>query len=130
MAEHRERVDKRMSREAIRRVFIPLCLDLGARYLVRPYLGEYNDEEKTVAWGLGHKKHGDKRHRTHITFQGINYRDGEKHEGVTQSIEVDRHLVGQSSTTTASCKTTKQSRAKSCRLKRHSTSCVPSRPWT
>ena len=92
MAEHRERVDKRMSREVIRRVIIPLCLDLGARYLVTPYLGEYNDEEKTVKWGLGHKKHGDKRHRTHVTFQGINYRDGEKREGVTQSIEVDRHL--------------------------------------
>ena len=92
MAEHRERVDKRMSREVIRRVIIPLCLDLGARYLVSPYLGEYNDEEKTVKWGLGHKEHGDKRHRTHVTFQGINYRDGEKREGVTQSIEVDRHL--------------------------------------
>ena len=66
MSEHRERVDKRMSREVIRRVIIPLSLDLGARYLVVPYLSEYNDEEKTVGWGLGHKKHGDKRHRTHV----------------------------------------------------------------
>ena len=92
MAEHRERVDKRMSAEFNRWVIVPLLLSLGARYLVRPYMGEYNDEEKTLKWGLGHKKHGDKRHRTHVTFQGIHYADGEKQEGVTQSIEVDRHL--------------------------------------
>ena len=61
MAEH---VDKRMSNEMNRRAIIPLCLNLGARHLVRPYLGAYNDEEKSLKWGLGHKDGGDKRHRT------------------------------------------------------------------
>ena len=92
MGQHRERVDKRTSLEVIKRVIVPLCLDLGARYLVKAYLGKYDDEEKTLKWGLGHKDHGDKRHRTHVTFQGINYRDGQKTEGRTRSIEVDRHL--------------------------------------
>ena len=39
MAEHRERVDKRMSREIIDRVIIPLILNLGGRYLKKPHLG-------------------------------------------------------------------------------------------
>ena len=64
MAEHREKVDRRLSLEVVKRVLIPLCLDLGARYIRHPYLGNYNDEDKTIKWGIGHKKHGDKRHRT------------------------------------------------------------------
>ena len=92
MGVHRERADKGMSQQVIRRVIVPLCLDLGARYLVRPYLGSYDDEEKTIKWGLGHKKHGDKRHRTNVTFEGIHYRDGEMKEGDTQEIEVDRRI--------------------------------------
>ena len=81
-----------MSQEIVRRVLIPLALDLGARYLVKPYLGKYDDEDKTIKWGLGHKRHGDKRHRTHATFTGIVYRDGERTEGQTRSIEVDRRI--------------------------------------
>ena len=92
MAEHRERVDRRMSQEIVRRVLIPLALDLGARYIVRPYLGAYSDEDKTIKWGIGHKRHGDRRHRTSATFTGIVYRDGEKTEGETRSIEVDRRI--------------------------------------
>ena len=92
MAEHRERVDLRMSREVVRRVIVPLCMDLGARYLVKPYLGRYDDDDKTIKWGLGHKRHGDKRHRTHATFSGIVYRDGDRTEGATRSIEVDRRI--------------------------------------
>ena len=93
MAEHRQRVDKRVSRDIINRVINPLLLDLGARYLVRPYLGRYNDEEKTLNWGLGHKNHGDKRHRSAVVFQGITYRDGVKDVGRTRSIEVARRIV-------------------------------------
>ena len=79
MAEHREQVDKRMMREINRRVLTPLLLDLGARYLVKPYMGEYDDEAKTARWGFGHKKHGDKRHRTSVDLpwhQLHRWRDG------------------------------------------------------
>ena len=92
MAEHRELVDKRMSAQFNRRVIVPLILDLGARHLKRPWLGRYNDEEKTVVWGLGYRDGGDKRHRSRCSYVGIYYADGEKHEGPTRSIEVDRHL--------------------------------------
>ena len=81
-----------MSQEVVRRVLIPLALDLGARYIVKPYLGAYSDEDKTIKWGIGHKRHGDRRHRTSATFTGIVYRDGEKTEGETRSIEVDRRV--------------------------------------
>ena len=77
MAEHREQVDKRMMQQINRRVLIPLLIDLGARYLVKPYMGKYDDEEKSAKWGFGHKKHGDKRHRTTVEYMGINYVDGE-----------------------------------------------------
>ena len=55
MAEHREQVDKRMMQRINRRVLTPLLIDLGARYLVKPYLGNYEDEAKTAHWGFGHK---------------------------------------------------------------------------
>ena len=93
MAEHREQVDKRMMQQLNRRVMVPLVLDLGARYIVRPYLGMYNDEEKTAKWGLGHKKHGDKRHRTTVMYQGITYIDGEERVGKTYSRVEDRYLA-------------------------------------
>ena len=91
MAEHRERVDLRMMREINRRVMTPLLIDLGARYLVRPYMGKYDDEEKSCRWGFGHKKHGDKRHRTTVAYQGINYVDGEMKDGKTYSRVEDRY---------------------------------------
>ena len=81
MAEHREQVDKRMMKQINRRVITPLLIDLGARYLVKPYMGKYDDEEKTANWGFGHKKHGDKRHRTTVTYLGINYIDGDTKDG-------------------------------------------------
>ena len=46
MAEHRERVDRRTSLAVVKRVIVPLCLDLGARYLRSPSQGDYDDEEK------------------------------------------------------------------------------------
>ena len=91
MAEHREQVDKRMMQEINRRVLMPLLIDLGARYLVKPYMGKYDDEAKTAKWGFGHKKHGDKRHRTGVTYLGINYLDGEKREGKTYQRVEDRY---------------------------------------
>ena len=91
MAIHRERVDKQMMQQINRRVLTPLLVDLGARYLVRPYLGRYDDEAKTAHWGFGHKEHGDKRHRTAITYEGILYADGDKTEGKTYERIVDRH---------------------------------------
>ena len=93
MAEHREQVDKRMMQQLNRRVMVPLVLDLGARYIVKPYLGMYNDEEKTAKWGLGHKKHGDKRHRTSVAYQGMTYIDGEERVGKTYSRVEDRYLA-------------------------------------
>lgn len=81
-----------MSLEVVKRVLVPLCLDLGARYIVRPYLTEYDDEDKSISYGIGYKKHGDKRHRTSVTFTGIVYRDGEKTEGETRSVEVNRRI--------------------------------------
>ena len=53
----------------------------------------YNDEEKTISWLLGYKDHGDKRHRSSVKLQGINYRDGEKITGPTREIEVGRRVV-------------------------------------
>ena len=85
-------VDKRMSNEMNRRAIIPLCLNLGARHLVRPYLGAYKDEEKSLKWGLGHKDGGDKRHRTDVGYVGIHYADGDKREGATHEIVVDRRI--------------------------------------
>ena len=93
MGEHRERVDKRMSAQFNRRVLIPLALNLGARYIRDPYLGSYDDDEKTLHWGLGHKAHGDKRHRTRVSYVGIYYGDGGSHEGQTREIVTDRRLA-------------------------------------
>ena len=92
MAEHRERVDQRTSREIVKRVIVPLCLDLGARYLRSPSQKDYDDEEKTLRWNLGYKKHGDKRMRTEVTFQGIQYRDGDSDEGRTRETEMGRRI--------------------------------------
>ena len=91
MSQHREQVDKQMMKEINRRVLMPLLLDLGARYLVKPYLGQYDDEAKTAHWGFGHKKHGDRRHRTRVSYLGINYADGEKMEGKTYQRVEDRY---------------------------------------
>ena len=90
---HRQKVDLRLSKEIIRRVIIPLCLDLGARYLVHPYRKGYDDENKNLSWGLGHKHHGDKRHRTTLQFEGIHYQDGDTDEGRTQELVIDRRLA-------------------------------------
>ena len=91
MAEHREKVDKRMMQQINRKVVTPLLIDLGARYLVKPYLGKYDDEEKSAKWGFGHKKHGDKRHRTTVEYKGIRYTDGDKREGKTYERVEDRY---------------------------------------
>ena len=56
-------------------------------------MGEYNDEEKTINWGLGHKNHGDKRHRTHVRYEGISYLDGEKIPGPTRQIVTNERVV-------------------------------------
>ena len=92
MGEHRQRVDQSMSQQMNRRVIIPLLCNLGARYLVKPWQSKYDDEEKTIGWRLGTKKHGDKRHRSGVEYQGIHYTDGEYSEGVTHEVEVGRHV--------------------------------------
>ena len=74
-----------------RRVLTPLLIDLGARYLVKPFLSEYDDEAKTAEWRLGRKHHGDKRHRTTVTYEGILYTDGATKEGKTYQRIVDRY---------------------------------------
>ena len=90
----RERIDKTMSCEVVDRVIIPFMVDLGAQHLVgSPYLGAYDHENKSITWGLGHKKHGDKRHRTSAKFEAIYYKDGKQIEGKTNTVEID-HRVG------------------------------------
>ena len=93
MGEHRERVDKRMSAEINRRVIVPLILDLGGRYLVDPYLVSYDDDVKNIHWGLGYKKHGDKRHRSSVRYQGVTYLDGGTHEAPSREIITDRKIA-------------------------------------
>ena len=92
MGEHRQRVDQGMSQQMNSRVIIPLLCNLGARYLTKPWQSKYDDEEKTIGWRLGTKKHGDKRHRSGVEYQGIHYTDGEYNEGVTHEVEVGRHV--------------------------------------
>ena len=90
----RERIDKTMSRVVVKRVIRPFVEDLGAQHLVgSPYLGAYDHENKSITWGLGHKRHGDKRHRTSVKFEGIYYKDGQQIEGKTNTVEID-HRVG------------------------------------
>ena len=94
MGEHRQLVDKRMSAMMNRRVLVPLAMNLGARYLrEQPYMGSYDEEENTLHWGLGHKEHGDARHRTRASYVGIHYTDGKRHEGPTQQIVTNRRLA-------------------------------------
>ena len=93
MGEHRQLVDKRMTAQMNRHALIPLALNLGARYLVDPYMGAYNEEDNSLHWGLGHKEHGDKRHRTRVSYIGIHYRDGDRHEGPTHQIVTNRRLA-------------------------------------
>ena len=69
----RERIDKTMSRKAMKRVIIPFIRDLGARHLVDPYMTDYDHENKSISYGLGYKKHGDKRHRSSVKFEAIYY---------------------------------------------------------
>ena len=90
----RERIDKSMSMQIVKRVLCPFIRDLGGRHLVdHPYMGAYDHENKTIIYGIGHKKHGDKRHRTSVKFEGIYYKDGEQIEGKTNTVEID-HRVG------------------------------------
>ena len=89
----RERIDKTKSLEVIKRVIRPFVEDLGGRHLVgNPYMGAYDHENKSISWGMGHKNHGDKRHRTSVKFEGITYKDGEKIEGKTTSVEIDHRM--------------------------------------
>lgn len=89
---NREQIDKNMSMQLTDRVIVPLALDLGSKYLVNPYLREYDHEQKSIEYGLGYKKHGDKRHRTGVKFEAIHYRDGEKTEGATRTVEIEHRL--------------------------------------
>ena len=90
----RERIDKTMSIQVIKRLIRPFIIDLGARHLVdHPYMGHYDHENKSITYGLGHKVHGDKRHRSAVTFEGIYYKDGKQIEGKTTTVEID-HRIG------------------------------------
>ena len=89
----RERVDKSKSRQVIKRVILPFYIDLGAKHLVDNfYMGMYDHENKSISYGLGHKRHGDKRHRSSVKFEGIYYKDGKQIEGKTTEIEIDHRL--------------------------------------
>ena len=94
MAEHRQRVDKRVSREVIARVINPLLLDLGARYLVTPYLGRSTTTTRRRSRG------GSATSTTATSATGPASGSRESltatatsDEGRTRSIEVDRRVV-------------------------------------
>ena len=90
----RERIDKTMSLEIIRRVIRPFCKDLGSRYLWdNPSMTDYDHENKSISYDLARKKHGDKRHRSTVTFKGIYYKDGKQIEGKTTTTEIN-HRIG------------------------------------
>ena len=89
----RERIDKNMALAVIDKILLPLAADLGARRLVDPFLTEYDAESNTLEFGLGYKRHGDKRHRTRVKLRGTHIRDGEKTEGKTTIVELD-HRIG------------------------------------
>lgn len=90
----RERIDKTMSLEVIRRVIRPVYEDLGSKYLWdHPSMTNYDHENKSISYDLGRKKHGDKRMRSTLRYEGIYYNDGKQIEGKTTTIEID-HRVG------------------------------------
>ena len=86
---HEQEVLYEYQLEYIRRL-TPVLEDLGVRYLRDDPLRKGRDAEQPHEWGLGWKRHGDKRHRTGITFDGFNYVDGDRREGATQI----QHLGG------------------------------------
>lgn len=89
----RERIDKRMSRNIITKVICPFVKDLGAKYLWdSPAMTGYDHENKSLSYDLARKKHGDKRMRTTVKFEGIHYKDGEQTEGPTYTVEIDHRL--------------------------------------
>ena len=80
----RERIDKSMSLEVIDRVIRPVYEDWGAKYLWdHPSMTNYDHENKSISFDLARKKHGDKRMRSTLKYEGIHYPDGEKFEGET-----------------------------------------------
>ena len=90
----RERIDKSMSLEVIRRVIRPVYEDWGAKYLWdHPSMTGYDHENKTMWYDLARKKHGDKRMRSTLKYEGIHYADGEQIEGKTTTVEID-HRIG------------------------------------
>ena len=65
-------------------------------------MGKYDDEAKSANWGFGHKKHGDKRHRTTVTYSGHQLPRWGDPRGQDLSARGGQLLgVEQSSTTTA-----------------------------
>ena len=83
-----------MSLKVISRVLRPYLESLGVRYLWdRPGLTAYDHENKSISWDLARKKHGDKRHRTTMKYEGVYYGDGEIIEGPTTTVEID-HRIG------------------------------------
>ena len=90
----RQQIDKENALRIISKVIRPLALNLGALHILKePYMTDYDRENDTLSYRVGSKKHGDKRHRTNITFKGITYTDGEESKGKTKTFETD-HRVG------------------------------------
>ena len=93
----RERIDKEMSKEIVKRVLKPLALDLGAKRIRQnPYIRSYNHKNKNIEWLLGERKSASQHHgrfRTRVEFHAITYTDGKMTEGETKTFELD-HRVG------------------------------------
>ena len=92
--ETRDESTRAMSLEVIRRVIRPVYEDWGAKYLWdNPSMTGYDHENKTMWYDLARKKHGDKRMRSTLKYEGIHYADGEQIEGKTTTVEID-HRIG------------------------------------
>ena len=92
MAEHREQVDKRMMQQINRRIITPLLLDLGARYLVQPYMGKLRrrgEDRQVGLWPQEARRQAPPHDRG--VPRGISYTDGEKTEGKTYQRVEDRY---------------------------------------
>ena len=132
MAEHRELVDKRMSAQ------IQSAGDRSAYF--GPWgapppksrgLADTTTKKRPSFGDWATRITADKRHRSSCAYTGIYYADGEKSEGPTRSIEVDRHLgwsIKHDNRLVQNDETI--TRKIVSRSRRRSTSCEPSHPWT
>ena len=88
----RERIDKTMSLKVIKRVIRPFVLKTlaGGTWLATPTWGNTTMKDKSISvtglWATRCTATSDT--GTSVKFEGITYKDGEKIEGKTTSVEI------------------------------------------